>query len=128
MCVQVRALSLIRRVEQKKFNSPDVRLHGLDAQALYMEIACISSTIRMSYFMVQTLKALIWKLHAAKLQPFGRLGNTVRTRLNSRKNFSEFGKPIAQLSILTPSASIRTPPTKFKSYANLDSCSLRSRK
>jgi hypothetical protein len=59
MCVPVWTLSLIRQVVQKKFNCPDVRLHGSDAQALYMEIACISSTVWTSYFMVRTLKALI---------------------------------------------------------------------
>jgi len=36
MCVPIRTLSLIRQVMQKKFNHPDVRLHGPDAQALYM--------------------------------------------------------------------------------------------
>jgi hypothetical protein len=67
-CVLVWTLSLIRQVVQKNFNRPDVRLHGSDAQALYMEIACISSTVRTSYFMVRTLKALIWKLRAVKVQ------------------------------------------------------------
>jgi len=52
MCVPVRTLSLIRQIVHTKFNRLDVRLHGLNSQALYMEIACISSTVR-------TLKALI---------------------------------------------------------------------
>jgi hypothetical protein len=34
MCVPVQMLSLIRQVVQKKFNSLDVSLYGLDAQAL----------------------------------------------------------------------------------------------
>jgi hypothetical protein len=71
MCVPIRTLSLIRQVVQKKFNRLDVRLHGPDAQALYMEIVCISSIVWTSYFMVRTLKALIWKLHATKVQLFG---------------------------------------------------------
>jgi hypothetical protein len=69
MCVPIRTQSLIRQVVQKKFNRPNVRLHGPDAQALYMKIACISSTVRASYFMVRTLKALMWKLRAAQVQP-----------------------------------------------------------
>jgi hypothetical protein len=64
----------------------DVSLHGPDAQASYMEIACISSTVRTSAFMVRTLKALIWKLRAAKVQLVGPYGNAVRTRPYSRKN------------------------------------------
>jgi hypothetical protein len=72
MCVPVLTLSLIRQVVHTKFNHPNVRLHGPNAQALYMEIACISSTIRTSYFMVRMLKALIWKLRTAKFQSSGR--------------------------------------------------------
>jgi hypothetical protein len=68
MCVPIRTLSFIRQVGHTKFNRPDVSLHGPDTQASYMEIACISSTVRTSAFMVQTLKALIWKLRAAKVQ------------------------------------------------------------
>jgi hypothetical protein len=58
--------------------------------------------------MVQTRQALIWKLRVAKVQPSRRYGNTVRARLKSGKNFSEFGKLIAQLSVRTPSATVRT--------------------
>jgi hypothetical protein len=103
MCVPVQTLSLIRQVVQKKCNHPDVRLHGLDAQALYMEIVCISSTVQKSYFMVRTLKALIWKLHAAKVQPSGR--GSIQERISSK-----FRKPIVQLSVRTPSATVRTQP------------------
>jgi hypothetical protein len=46
--IPVRTLSLIRQVVQKKFNRPDVRLHGPDTQTL------------------------LWKLRAAKVQPSGR--------------------------------------------------------
>jgi hypothetical protein len=59
MYVPVRTLSFIRQVVHTKFNHPDVSLHGPNAQALYMEIACISSTVLTSAFMVRTLKALI---------------------------------------------------------------------
>jgi hypothetical protein len=101
MCVPI-TLSMIRQVVQKKFNRPDVRLHGLDAQALYIEIACISSTVRTSYFMVQTLKALIWKLRAAKVQPSGLQGNTIRMRLYSGKNFKQIQK--ADRTVVHPDA------------------------
>jgi hypothetical protein len=59
MCVPVSTLSLIWQVVHTKFNRPDDSFHGPDAQALYMEIACNNSTIRTSYFMVRTLKALV---------------------------------------------------------------------
>jgi hypothetical protein len=59
MCIPVQTLSLIRQVLQKMFNHPDVKLYGLDAQAMYMKITCISSTVRTTYLMVRTLKALI---------------------------------------------------------------------
>jgi hypothetical protein len=72
MCAPFRTLSFIRQVMHTKFNRPDVSLHGPDVQASYMEIACISSIVRMLAFMVRTLKALIWKLRAAKVQPSGR--------------------------------------------------------
>jgi hypothetical protein len=72
MCVPARTLSFIRQVVHTKFNRPDVSLHGQDAQASYMEIAYISSTVQTSMFMVLTLKALIWKLRAGKVQPSGR--------------------------------------------------------
>jgi hypothetical protein len=71
MCVSVQTLSFIRQVVHLMFNRPDVSLHGPDAQASYMEIACISLTVRMSAFIVQTLQALIWKLRAAKVQLSG---------------------------------------------------------
>jgi hypothetical protein len=62
-------------------------------------------------------QALIWKLCAAEVQS---------SRCGSIQDIisSEFGKPIVQLSALTPSATVRTPPRKLKSDANLDSCSL----
>jgi hypothetical protein len=55
----------------------------------YSKIACIRFTVQTTDVMVRTCQALIWKLHAAKVRPFGRQGNTIRTQLNSRKNFYE---------------------------------------
>jgi hypothetical protein len=89
----------------------------LDAQASYMEIACISSTIRTSAFMVWTLKALIWKLRVAKVQP-SECG-PIHERISCK-----FKKLVAQLSVRTLLATVRTTPRKYKSNANLDSCSL----
>jgi hypothetical protein len=81
MCVLVRMLSLIRQVVHTKFNHPHNSIHGPDAQALYMKIACISSTVWTSYFLVRTFKALIWKLCAAKVQPSGQ--GSIRERISS---------------------------------------------
>jgi hypothetical protein len=72
MCVPVRTLSFIRQVVHSKFNCLDIRLRGPDAQASYMEIACINSTVQTTFFMVRMLQALIWKLRAAKVHPSGR--------------------------------------------------------
>jgi len=72
MCVPVRTLSLVRQVMHTMVNCPADNIHGPGAQALYIEIAYISSTVRTSYFMVWMLKALIWKFHVAKVQPFRR--------------------------------------------------------
>jgi hypothetical protein len=69
MCVPVWTRSFIRQVVHSKSRRPDVSLHGLDAQASYMEIAFIRSTIWMIDVMVQTCQALIWKLHVAKVRP-----------------------------------------------------------
>jgi hypothetical protein len=72
MCVPVWTFSFIRQVVHSKINRPDVTLHGSDAQASYMKIVCINSTIWTASFMVRTLQALIWKLCAAKVQSSGR--------------------------------------------------------
>jgi hypothetical protein len=42
-----------------------------------------------NHFLGPDTEALIWKLRAAEVRPSERQGNTVRTRLKSRKNFSE---------------------------------------
>jgi len=68
MCDPVRTMFSIRQDVHTKFNRPDVNLHGPDDEASYMEIACTSSTLRMSAFMVRTIKLHIWKL-CAPVQP-----------------------------------------------------------
>jgi hypothetical protein len=87
--ILVRTHSSIRQVVHSKFKRSNDGLHGLDSRASYMEIACIRFIVRTTYVMVRTRQALIWKLRAAKVRPSGQQGNTVRTRLNSRKNFCE---------------------------------------
>jgi hypothetical protein len=72
MCDPVRTMSSIRQVVHAKFNCSNVSLHGPDDQASYMEIACTSSTVWTLAFRVRTLKALLWQLHVAEVQPFGR--------------------------------------------------------
>jgi hypothetical protein len=95
MCDPVRARFYIRQDVHTKFNHPDVRLHGLDDQASYMEIACTSSTVRTSAFKVRTLQALLWQFRVAKVQPSGCLGNTVRTRPCYGSFQCYFGKVVA---------------------------------
>jgi hypothetical protein len=92
MWIPVRTRSSIRQVEHSKFRRPGNSPHGLDARATHMKIACIRSTVRTTCSLVWTRKALIWKLRVAKVRPSGRQGNTVRTRLNSGKNFCEIWK------------------------------------
>jgi hypothetical protein len=86
MCVPVRTRSFIRQVVHSKFNCLDNSLHGPDTQASYMEIACIRSTVRTTAVMVRTRQALIWKLRAAKVQPFGcgLIQERISTKLESR--------------------------------------------
>jgi hypothetical protein len=60
MCDPVWTMSSIRQDVHTKFNRLDVSLFGPDDQALNMEIACTSSTIRTSAFRVRTLQALLW--------------------------------------------------------------------
>jgi hypothetical protein len=59
MCVPVQTRSFIRQVVHSKSKRLDVSLHGPDAQASYMKIACIRSTIRTTDVMVCTRQALI---------------------------------------------------------------------
>jgi hypothetical protein len=72
MWIPVWTRSSIRQVAHSKFRRPDDGIHGPDAQASYIEFACIRSTVRTTYPMVRTRQALIWKLHAAKVRPSGR--------------------------------------------------------
>jgi hypothetical protein len=62
MCDPVRTMSSIRQVVHPMVNCPDVNFRGPDARVLYMEIACINSTVRMTVFMVLTLKSLIMEI------------------------------------------------------------------
>jgi hypothetical protein len=95
ICDPVRTIFSIRQDVHTKFNHPDVSLHGPDDQASYMEIACTSSTVWTSPFRVRTLKALLWYLRAAEVQPSGRLGNTVRTHPCYGSFQRYFGKAVA---------------------------------
>jgi hypothetical protein len=69
-----RTRSSIRQVVHSKFRRQNTSLHGPDAQATYMEIACIRSTIRTIIPIVRTREALIWKLRAVKVRPSRRQG------------------------------------------------------
>jgi hypothetical protein len=58
--------------------------------ASYLYGNCVIwSTVWTTIPLVRTRETLIWKLRAAEVRPSGRQGNTVRTRLKTRKNFSE---------------------------------------
>jgi hypothetical protein len=61
----VRTRSSIRQVSHSKSRRPDASLHGLDARASNMEIACIRSTVRTTIPLVRMREALIWKFLAA---------------------------------------------------------------
>jgi len=102
MWIPFRTRSFIRQVMQSKSRRPNVSLHGPDARASYMEIACIRSTVRTIDAMVQTPQALIWKLHVAKVRSSRRQSNTVWARLNSGKNFSKIWK--ADRTVVRPDA------------------------
>jgi hypothetical protein len=60
--------SSIRQVAHSKFRRPDVSLHGPDTRAIYMEIACIKSTIQTTIPLFWIREASIWKLLAAEVQ------------------------------------------------------------
>jgi len=89
MWIPVQTRSSIRQVTHSKFRRSDVGLHGPDARATYMEIACIWLTVRKTIPLVRKREALIWKLRAAEVRLSGRQDNTVRTRFKSGKNFSK---------------------------------------
>jgi hypothetical protein len=54
-----------------KSKHSDVGPLGLDTRASDMEIGCIKSTVRTTIPLVRTREALVWKLLAAKVRPFG---------------------------------------------------------
>jgi hypothetical protein len=68
----VQTRSFIRQVVHSKFNRPDNSIYGPDAQASYMKIVCIRSTVWTTTVIVQTHQALIWKLRIVKVRPSGR--------------------------------------------------------
>jgi hypothetical protein len=121
MWILVRMRSSIRQVADSKFRRPDASLHGPNARATYMEIACIRSTVRTIIPMVWTREALIWKLRAVTVRPSKRLGNTVGTWLKSGKNFSEI---LESRTHSCPSgclmSTIRAAPRFFKSDARFN--------
>jgi len=101
---------LIRQVVQKKFNCLDVRLHGPDAQAIYMEIVCISSTV--GRHTSRSGRSKPWYGNCVQLKcnrPDARATPSGHSSIQEIIS-SKFGKPIAQLCVRTPSATIRTPP------------------
>jgi hypothetical protein len=71
MCILIQTHSFIRQVVHSKSRRIHVSLHGPDAQASYMKIVCIKSTVWTTDVMVWTCQALIWKLRATKVQLFG---------------------------------------------------------
>jgi hypothetical protein len=93
--IPIKKRSSIRQVVHSKFRHPDISLHGLDARATYMEIACIRSTIQTTIPLVRTRETLIWKLRAAEVRLSKRCSYQERISAN-------FGKPIAQLSVRMP--------------------------
>jgi len=121
MWIPVRTRSSIRQVVHSKFRRQDASFHGLNAWDTYLEIACIRSTVETIIPMVRTCKTLIWKLHAAKVRPSGRQGNTVRTWLKSGKKFREILEsrshscPFGRLM-----STVRTAPRFFKPNAHLN--------
>jgi hypothetical protein len=114
MWIPVWTRSSLKQVEHSKFRRLDNSLHGPDARATYMEIACIWSTVRMR-------EAFVWKLRAAKVRSSGRQGNIVPTRLKSGKNFSKF---LESQSHSCPSGRLMSifwmAPRFFKSDAHLN--------
>jgi len=102
MWIPVRTRSSIRQVSQFKSRRPDDRQHGPNARTSNMEIACIWSIVRTTIPLVRTREAFIWKLLVADVRPSRWQGNTVRTRVSNRKDFSEiFRISVAQLSVWT---------------------------
>jgi hypothetical protein len=70
----VRTRFSISQDVHRKFNRPNVRLNGPDDQASYMEIACTSSTVRMSAFKVQMLQSFIMVITCSQSATVRKLG------------------------------------------------------
>jgi len=99
----------IRQDVHKKFNCPDVSLHGPDDQASYMEIACTSSTVWTSAFRVRTLQSLIMVITCRRRATVRTLG---KQRLDAAllwKAFSATLERRLQLTVQTLGQAVRTP-------------------
>jgi hypothetical protein len=98
--------SSIRRVSQFKSRRSDASHHGPNTRVSNMEIVCIRSTVRTTILLVLKCEASIWKLLAVNVQPFGRQGNIVKTRLSNRKdfqrNFQNFDRIVVRSNSLWP--------------------------
>jgi hypothetical protein len=95
MWIPIRTRSFLRQVVHSKSRRPDISAHGPNAQASYMKIACIRSTVRTIDPMVRMREALIWKLRAAKVRPSGR--GSIQERI-----LAKFWK--ANLTVVSPEA------------------------
>jgi hypothetical protein len=121
MWIPVWTHSSIRQVWYSKSRRPDASLHGPDAWATDMEIACIWSTFRKTIPLVWTREALIWKLRAVEVRPSGRQGNTVRTWFKLGKNFSEILESRSHSCLSgRPMTTLRTGPRFFKPNVHLN--------
>jgi hypothetical protein len=113
MWIPVQTRSSIRQVVHSKFRRPDVCHHVLDAQATYMEIACIRSTVWMTIPLVRT-RSLNMEITCS-------WSSTVRTRLKLRKNFSKILESRLHSCLLGRLMStVRTTPRFIKPEANLN--------
>jgi len=104
-----------------KSRRPDVSPLGLDARASDMEIRCIGSTVRTTIPLVRTREALIWKLLAAEVRPYGRQGTTVWKRLKTGKNFREiFESRSHNWPSERPMTTVRTAPRFYQARRSFE--------
>jgi len=108
----------IRQVTHSKFRRSDDGLHGPNTRASYMEISCIRFIVQTTNVMVRTRQALIWKLRAAKVQPFG------QHRPDTAQFRKEFLRILESRSHSCPSrplmSTILMGPRYFKSDTHLN--------
>jgi hypothetical protein len=111
----------IRQVSHSKFRRLDSSLHGPDARASDMEIACIWSTVQTTIPLVRTCEALIQKLRVAKVRPSGRQGNTVRMWLKLGKNFSEILESRSHSCLSRrPMTTVQTAPRFYQARISVE--------